>query len=79
MRGVNYQSLMANWMAIIDKLCEEKTPHDVLGVVVEHLENTKIMVEKMSLRSDNLVYALKDIKQGINHIKRGMRHIDPES
>ncbi len=78
MRGINYRALNSNWMSIIDKLCEEKTPHDVLDVVVQHLEQTKVMTEKLSMKSDNIVCAIRDLKIGISHIKQGMRHIDPE-
>jgi len=78
MRGINYRALNSNWMSIIEKLCDEKTPHDVLDVVVQHLENTKIMSEKLSMKSDNIINAIKEINRGIYHIKQGMRHIDPE-
>lgn len=79
MRGINYRSLNDNWVTVIDKFCDEKTPHDVLGVVAAHLKTTKVMVEKMGYRSDNLEYAIKEIEKGISHIKLGMKHIDPES
>lgn len=79
MRGINYRSLNENWIAIIDKLCEEKTPHDVLDIVVEHLTATKLMTEKLGYKSDNLAYAIEEIKKGIHHIKEGMKHIDPDA
>lgn len=78
MRGINYRSLNSNWISIIDKLCEEKTPHDVLDVVVQHLEQTKDIAEKLSMKSDSIENAIRYLKIGILNIKQGMRHIDPE-
>lgn len=79
MRGISYRAMSENWISIVDKLCDEKTPHDVLGVVLEHLKTTKIMAEKMAFRSDNLNYAIRELEQAVHHIKMGMKHIDPES
>lgn len=78
MRGINYRSLNEKWISIIDKLCDEKTPHDVLGVVVDHLKATKTFAENFGYRSDNIEYGIKEIEKGISHIKLGMKHIDPE-
>jgi len=72
MKGINYNSMLANWDLIIEKLCEECTPHDVLGVVVENLERTRQMCEKMSFNQDHLA-------QAIDNIKLAMKLINPES
>jgi hypothetical protein len=78
MRGINYRSLNEKWISIIDKLCDEKTPHDVLGVVVDHLKATKVITEKMGYKSENLAHGIRELERGIMHIKLGMKHIDPE-
>jgi hypothetical protein len=72
MKGINYNSMLANWDVIIEKLCEECTPHDVLGVVVRNLENTRQMCEKLSVKQDHL-------KQAIINIQSAMDLINPES
>ena len=71
MRGINYRSLMANWEAILDKLCDEITPHDVLMVIVKHLQHTAEMSEKLAYKNDH-------IKKCIEKIEEAMALIDPE-
>ena len=78
MRGINYRSLTQNWRPIIDKLCDEVTPHDVLDVVLEHLETTQDICVKMSMKSDNIDKAMSHLKIGISEIKKAMKQIDPE-
>lgn len=78
MRGINYRSLTQNWRPIIEKLCDEVTPHDVLDVVLEHLQTTQDICVKMSMRSDNIESAISHLKIGISEIKKAMKHIDPE-
>jgi hypothetical protein len=72
MKGLNYNSLLSNWDLIIDKLCEECTPHDVLGVVLKNLQNTASMCEKLKIKNDNLNMA-------ISNIEEAMKLINPES
>lgn len=71
MRGINYKSLTQNWKAIVEKICEETSPYDVLSVVVEHLNRTSKTAEKMGFKFQN-------INEAIDQIKAGMQKIDPE-
>ena len=71
MRGINYKSLTQNWKAIVEKICEEPSPYDVLSVVVEHLNRTSKTAEKMGFKFQN-------INEAIDQIKAGMQKIDPE-
>lgn len=71
MRGINYKHLTQNWKAIIDKICEETSPYDVLSIVIEHLSRTSKTAEKIGFK-------FKNIDEAIEHIKAGMQKIDPE-
>lgn len=44
MRGINYRQMLSRWDQVILRICDECTPHDVLGVVADHLEG--VVVEK---------------------------------
>lgn len=71
MRGVNYRQLLANWDTVIDKLCEECTPHDVLGVVKRHLERSSEDARRSGLNFGNIDKAI-ELLTGV------MSCIDPE-
>ena len=38
MKGINYRILMNNWDAVVDKICDEMTPHDVLRVIADYIQ-----------------------------------------
>lgn len=71
MRGINYRVMLQNWEPILQKFCEELTPHDMLDVICQHLQHTSDLSEKMSFKNDH-------IKKAIEKIKEGMALIDPE-
>lgn len=72
MRGINYRQLLSKWDIIIDKLCEECSPHDVLGVVKKHLEQSAQVAKKAKLNFEN-------INEAIVLIDSAMKRINPES
>jgi len=72
MRGINYRQLLSAWDIIIDKLCEECTPHDVLGVVKKHLESSAAVAKKSGLNYEN-------INDAIKNLDKAMKNINPES
>jgi len=53
MKKPNFQWILKNWDAVIDLLCEECTPHDVIYQVEEYLERSfkKAETLKISLNS----------------------------
>jgi hypothetical protein len=71
MRGVNYRFLISNWDQIVEKLCDEVTPHDILGIIQRHLVKTAEFSEKLSYKSDNL-------REAIQKIQEAMQLINPE-
>lgn len=71
MKGINYRSLIANWDAIIEKLCEECTPHDVLGVVHDHLNKCVMKFNALGVQADNM-------QRAIVKIEEAMKEIDPD-
>lgn len=76
MKDINYRSMLQNWDTIIDKLCDELTPYDVLGVVAKHLEVSCKMCENLGYRNDREKDALKKINEArslINH-ERVIKH-----
>jgi hypothetical protein len=68
MRGINYRSLLNNWEEIVEKLCDELTPHDILGVIANHLNKTADISEKMSYKSDHLREAVKKINEAMQMV-----------
>jgi hypothetical protein len=72
MKGINYRSLLANWDTIIDKLCDECSVHDVLGIITDNLQKDCKKLQSMSLSS-------KNIEEAIKKIKEAMVLINPES
>lgn len=72
MRGINYRQLLSKWDIIVDKLCEECSPHDVLGVVKKHLEHSAQIAKKAKLNFEN-------INEAIVLIESAMKRINPES
>ena len=71
MRGLNYNKMLKEWDRIIDKVCEECTPHDVLMVVRQHLERQATKNKELGLKGDKFDKAVK-------HITQAMKHINPE-
>ena len=71
MKGINYRSMLLNWDAIIDKLCDECSAHDVLGVVLKNLKKDAKKLESLSLNS-------KKISDAISKIQDAMNLLDPE-
>jgi hypothetical protein len=71
MRGINYKTLTSRWKEIIEKLCEEVTPHDVLSIVADHLEKSANLSDRLSIKSTH-------IREALQHIQMAMKKIDPE-
>ncbi len=71
MKGINYRSLLDNWEAVIDKLCEECTPYDVLEVVAKNVNNIIVLTEKLKVHNQHL-------KDAQAKIQEAMKLLDPE-
>lgn len=71
MRGINYRSLVSNWESVIDKLCEEVTPFDVMNVVLKHVKNTAKICEDVNVPNKNL-------NDFIQQVEEALKLIDPE-
>jgi hypothetical protein len=72
MRGINQRELLNKWDLIIQKICEDCTPHDVLGVVVTHLN--AVVKQKRSLKLSG-----RKEQMAIDLIKEAMEKISPEN
>ena len=71
MRGINFQSMLKNWDAIIHKLCEEVSTHDVLEIVTKHVEVYAKELKNNKMNDKKAVDAL-------NHLKKALALLDPE-
>jgi gamma-glutamyl-gamma-aminobutyrate hydrolase PuuD len=71
MRGINYRSLLSNWDAIIDKLCEECSVHDVLSIIQQNLKKDAKRLESLSI-------CPKKILEAIDKVGEAMVLLNPE-
>ena len=71
MRGINHKQLLSKWDLIIQRICDECTPHDVLSVVVSHLTN--VIKEKKKHNICN-----RKEQMAIDLIKEAMEKITPD-
>jgi hypothetical protein len=71
MKGINYRSMISNWEAIIEKLCDECSVHDVLGVVITNLKRDAKKLESLSI-------CPKKILGAIDKVGEAMSLLDPE-
>ena len=68
MKGINYRVLMNNWDTIVDKICDEMTPHDVLRVVADHIKRNINDSKKHKIPFSNLEEGHKLIIEAMNKI-----------
>lgn len=66
MRGINYQSMLKNWDLIIDKLCEEVSTHDVLSVVLQHVNLMADELESKKLNAEKVNKAKKLLEEALS-------------
>lgn len=65
MRGINFQSLLKNWDAIVYKLCEEVSTHDVLEIVVKNVHLMAKELKKNNIDSTKVESALVLLEQAL--------------
>ncbi len=71
MKGINYRILMNNWDAVVDKICDEMTPHDVLRVIADYIQRNIKESKKHKLNCDKL-------EKGHELIIEAMNQLNPE-
>ena len=71
MKGINYRVLMNNWDTVVEKICDEMTPHDVLRVVAKYVQQNIDESKKHNLTTSHLV-------EGHRKLIEAMIHLDPE-
>lgn len=70
-RRPNYNWIMQNWQLVATKLCEEVTPHDMLGVFVTYVESSCVELESAGISS-------KKRRKALSKLREAMTLIDPE-
>jgi hypothetical protein len=71
MRGINFRYMLANWDLIVKKICEECTPYDVLGSVVEYLGEYKQLSMQEGVSAEL-------VNEAIDLIQKAREKINPE-
>jgi len=68
MRGINHREMLSKWDSVIQKICDECTPHDVLGVVASHLNNVVKEKRRLNLCGRKEQLAIELIKEAMENI-----------
>lgn len=74
MKGINHRVLLQNWDAVLHKICNECSVHDVLGIIVDNLKNDIKNAELVSPQSQ----LCDNLKSALNRILEAMILLDPE-